>query len=291
MELTQLKQFKAVAEYGKISDAANALFISQPALSMAIQKLEKELDCKLFVRTKNSIALNDAGRIVLQYVDRVLSDLQNMERSLAEYQAKSISLNISTSSPFCYRHLVPQYLQSHPDSHIISNHALQEDLKDLLLSRRADLVFSTGPIHDDNIHNFFLYRNRLFISVPENHPLCEKKVVSLKDLKGETILRLEPCGDLGNQLKEIIRKRKCDIKEYYVYDPIIYNKQVETTPYLVFISSFQMMERREYPGRKNIRVQDDSFSLDIYLSYRADNEERIQPFKNWLIHNYSRLFA
>ena len=62
MELQQLKYFKTVAEVGKIAAAADALFISAPALSTAVSRLEKELGIPLFDRTNNSIRLNRQGR-------------------------------------------------------------------------------------------------------------------------------------------------------------------------------------------------------------------------------------
>ena len=66
MELQQLKYFKAVAEVGKISDAAESLFISAPALSTSISRLEKELGVQLFDRTNNKISLNIQGQIFLK---------------------------------------------------------------------------------------------------------------------------------------------------------------------------------------------------------------------------------
>ena len=75
MELQQLKYFKVVAEKGKISDAAQALFLSTPALSTSISRLEKELGVQLFDRTNNRIILNRQGQIFLRYVNEVLADL------------------------------------------------------------------------------------------------------------------------------------------------------------------------------------------------------------------------
>ena len=68
MELQQLRYFKAVADIGKISDAAESLFISAPALSTSISRLEKELGMQLFDRTSNRISLNPQGRIFLKPV-------------------------------------------------------------------------------------------------------------------------------------------------------------------------------------------------------------------------------
>ena len=75
MKLTQLQYFKAVAETGKISLAAKKLYVSAPALSIAIANLENELGVKLFDRTNNRIELNEQGKVYLGYVNQILSDL------------------------------------------------------------------------------------------------------------------------------------------------------------------------------------------------------------------------
>ncbi|MDR2499526.1 MAG: LysR family transcriptional regulator [Treponema sp.] len=65
MELTQLAQFKAIAECESLSRAAEKIYISQPSLSAALQKLEDELGARLFERTKGRIFLNEAGKRAL----------------------------------------------------------------------------------------------------------------------------------------------------------------------------------------------------------------------------------
>ena len=75
MKLTQLLYFKEVAEVGKVSLAAKKLFVSPPALSIAISNLEKELGVQLFDRTNNRVELNEQGRAYLRHVNKILNDL------------------------------------------------------------------------------------------------------------------------------------------------------------------------------------------------------------------------
>jgi len=75
MELQQLKYYQTVAHIGKISEAAEALFLSAPALSTSISRLEKELGMPLFDRTNNRIVLNAQGQIFLKYVNQVFACL------------------------------------------------------------------------------------------------------------------------------------------------------------------------------------------------------------------------
>ena len=73
MNLTHLKYFHTVAETGKIASAAEALFISAPALSTALARLEKELGMPLFERSGNRVTLNKQGQIFLRYVEQVFA--------------------------------------------------------------------------------------------------------------------------------------------------------------------------------------------------------------------------
>ena len=84
MELQQLKYFKKVAETEKISAAAESLFISAPARSASVARLEKELGMALFDRSGNSIRLNRQGRILLHYVNQVFASLESARVELRQ---------------------------------------------------------------------------------------------------------------------------------------------------------------------------------------------------------------
>ena len=84
MKLTQLQYFKTVAETGKISLAAKKLYVSAPALSIAIANLENELGVKLFDRTNNRIVLNEQGKVYLGYVNQILTDLNQANQVIQD---------------------------------------------------------------------------------------------------------------------------------------------------------------------------------------------------------------
>ena len=101
MELQQLRYFQAVAETGRISTAAKALYISPPALSASLARLEKDLGCALFDRGNNSIRLNRNGEIFKKYVDQALLSLDTARSELAraaELERRHISIAVTTSN-------------------------------------------------------------------------------------------------------------------------------------------------------------------------------------------------
>ena len=89
MKFNQLYYFKTVAEMGKISLAAKKLYVSPPALSIAISNLEKDLGVRLFDRSNNKIILNEQGRTYLQYVNQILRDLDNAKETVVNMTPES----------------------------------------------------------------------------------------------------------------------------------------------------------------------------------------------------------
>jgi DNA-binding transcriptional LysR family regulator len=88
MELTQLRQFQEIAKCKTLTQAAEHLHISQPALSTMLKKLEAELGLALFDRTKNRITLNEAGALTLQHAERILQEVDHLKTSLTEYSQR-----------------------------------------------------------------------------------------------------------------------------------------------------------------------------------------------------------
>ena len=115
MELIQLKYFKTVASIGKISEAAEALFISPSALSTSISRLEKELGVKLFDRTNNRILLNQQGQTFLKYVNQVFASLEAAKTELRQnalLQGHHVSLTSVLSTQWV--DLITAFTQSNP---------------------------------------------------------------------------------------------------------------------------------------------------------------------------------
>ena len=98
MELTLLYYFKTVAEQENITKAAELLYISQPALSKAIAKLEKSLDVTLFERRKGRISLSAMGRVYYEYVSSAFQVLESGEKKLEEMKESSGEM-VSIASP------------------------------------------------------------------------------------------------------------------------------------------------------------------------------------------------
>ena len=116
MELLQLKYFKTVAEKGKISAAAEALFLSPPALSTSISRLEKELGIPLFDRTGNRILLNRQGTIFLRHVNQIFEELDTAKEELHQsLLQESRNISVATVSSTQWIDLISAFSQTYPE--------------------------------------------------------------------------------------------------------------------------------------------------------------------------------
>lgn len=85
LELYQLRQLAAFAEYGTLSEAAEKLFLSQPALSRNMRKLEEDIGVPLFVRSRNKLELNENGRLTAELAVKALAEVDSIVHQVQEY--------------------------------------------------------------------------------------------------------------------------------------------------------------------------------------------------------------
>lgn len=193
MELQQLRYFKMVAEVGKISEAAEALFISAPALSATISRLERDLGMPLFDRTNNKITLNPQGEIFLQGVNRIFATLENtkeeMSRSLSLGERRHLSLCMISSTQWV--ELVTAFSQKYPEVTLSCTDMTRSNLElgglpgqsDLLLADQGDIP----PALASELEQTVLTEDHPLIMVNREHPLASRSAVEIGELKQEIL--------------------------------------------------------------------------------------------------------
>ena len=192
MELLQLKYFKTVAEMGKISDAAQALFISAPALSTSISRLEKELGVNLFDRTNNRIILNMQGQILLRYVNQVFSNLDCAKNELRQsmmMQRPHVCIASVASTQLV--DMITAFSQEHPRFTLQCTSLNRFELNSNGLSSQHSFLLAADEdipgIYADKLESVFLFEDHPVVMAHPDHPLAQKEAVDLNDLANETI--------------------------------------------------------------------------------------------------------
>ena len=197
MELRQLKYFVAVAEELNFSRAAGRMYLSQPALSQQIHKLEQELGVWLFDRTRNRIELTEAGKTLLDGARRVLSQVEQTTRATREAGGADRS-HLGVGFPEYANHtFVADILQAfqtrypYVDLEEHEMFTLQQTLQQIdgLKEGSLDAGFLLAPVDDEELDSEHVLDIELVAAVPENHPLAASdEEVSLGDLADERII-------------------------------------------------------------------------------------------------------
>lgn len=190
MELLQLKYFKTVAETGKISAAAEALFISAPALSTSISRLEKELGFPLFDRTHNAIRLNRQGQIFLRYVNQVFAtlDCARMEmRQSMLLQGQHVS--VATLSANVWIDLIAAFSQEYPHFTLSCTSLRLSQFAASGLGPQYSFLLAdeVPPALMGELDSVPLFSDRVAVMVHPEHPFVREESVRVSQLGGENL--------------------------------------------------------------------------------------------------------
>ena len=191
MEFYALQVFHTVATERSFSRAAEKLLRTQPAISLAVQRLETELGERLLDRSGKDILLTDAGRIVLEYARRFENGQRELEVALAELRDNSagrlvIGANESTTL-YLLRH-IQRYRRLYPKVKVQVRRCLSSKIPGQLLDGDLELgVISYDP-DDDRLVSTVIYSDHLAFVVSPQHRFAEREAVSIRELGMETFI-------------------------------------------------------------------------------------------------------
>lgn len=185
MQLAQIQGFMEVARLGNVSRAADALSITQPALTARLQALEQELGQPLFVRSARGVRLTDAGRAFLPYAEQAVSALASGISQLAELSrggAGELVLAVAPQvSTYVLPHVLLRYAEAHPGVRLVVRTAHTEEIVELVL--RQEVHAGIGRlVRDPQIDYQPLYDDELVLVSRPGHPLAGREAVSREAL-------------------------------------------------------------------------------------------------------------
>ncbi|MDP2820297.1 MAG: LysR substrate-binding domain-containing protein [Polaromonas sp.] len=194
MTLTELKYIVAVAREKHFGKGAEACHVSQPTLSVAIKKLEEELQVKLFERNANEITVTPLGEEIVRQAQSVLEQAESI-RDIAKRGkdplAGPLRLGIIyTIGPYLLPDLVRQVIAQTPQMPLILQENFTVKLIDSLRTGEIDCAILAEPFPDANLAIAPLYDEPFMAAVPSTHPLAARNNITAEELKKETMLLL-----------------------------------------------------------------------------------------------------
>jgi len=194
MTLTELKYIVAVARERHFGKAAEACFVSQPTLSVAVKKLEEELDVKLFERGANEVAVTDLGEDIVRLAQGVLEQAANIKEVAKRGRdpvAGPLKLGvIYTIAPYLLPDLVRQVITRSPQMPLMLQENFTVKLLEMLRTGEIDCAILAEPFPDTGLAIAPLYDEPFFAAVPRAHALAHQDSVTTDALKRETMLLL-----------------------------------------------------------------------------------------------------
>ena len=195
MTITQLKYTLAVAEYKNFTIAAEHCFVTQPTLSMQIQKLEEELDAKIFNRSKKPIELTDVGKRIVEQA-KVIVDESNRIIDIVHQQKGYVGGEFKLGIiPTIMPTLLPMFLKtfskSYPKVQLVIEELTTEEIIRKLMDGHIDAAIAATPLENEAIKERVLYYEPFVGLIPNEHRLFKQKKIKVDDLEIDDILLLE----------------------------------------------------------------------------------------------------
>lgn len=281
MNIQQLKYFIEVANTHNLSAAARNLFVTQPTLSLALKKMENELNTTLFTHTHKPYQLTDTGvylyehgQTLVEQFDQLVDDIHEMtERNGKE--KKRIRLGITTLFTVQFMKEISQFLETHPNVDLAINQNGSPHLQEMLVNKELDIGLISFPnLYPEEIYIEALETStkgyHVYIVVPEENPLSNKSELTFKELAGQRFSSLTTKFMLGRLLVE----RASD----FGYEPniVLYNDDLQVLLHSlrkndsIAILPIEYREVGKSDGLKWIPLKDKYDYFPIGLALRED---------------------
>ncbi len=213
MEIRQLMQFLVVVETGSFKSAAEQLYISRPAVSKAISKLENELNVVLFERHTSGVTLTETGRRLLSKVRSVVDAYQELEKEIQDYHglAKTLRIGLTYGLENILMDKLSGFESRHPDTHLEIISCTYDESPRLLDNHQLDVIFSGIWYGNPKYTSIPIYCGEVYYGVRQDSHIIsrgyilEEEIQSMPlyipqgglDVKSdqETILKIDESGN------------------------------------------------------------------------------------------------
>lgn len=208
LDLKRLRILREVAAHGSFSAAADALYVSQSAVSQQISALEAEAGTPLLLRLRGGPVLTDAGELLVSHADAAIARLEQAERELAELSGLGSGelrmISFPSASATIVTTAASEFSRSHPEIRLSLSEGDPEDSLPLLKRGQHDLAvvydFSLHPFENDpDLDLRPLLTEHMHVAISESHPLAELDEIELCELDEEPWL----CGNVTTSCREM----------------------------------------------------------------------------------------
>ena len=224
MTLTQLEYVLAVSKHQHFGRAAESCFVTQPTLSMQLQKLEDELQIIIFDRSKSPITATDEGKLIIEQAQRIIHEQKRMfaliDETKAELTGELKIAVIPTLAPYIIPMFIQSLVKSYPKLSIQIQEAKTEDIIEMLKKDEVDAGLLATPLHEKGIEERVLYYEPFYLFVSNKHPFYKKTKIKEEELDINEIWLLNK----GNCFRDQVLNICGQVKNSALNNPIYFEK-------------------------------------------------------------------
>ncbi|MDZ7878047.1 MAG: LysR substrate-binding domain-containing protein [Saprospiraceae bacterium] len=238
MTLQQLEYIIAVDNHRHFAKAAQACFVTQPTLSMMLQKLEEELGILIFDRSKQPVVPTEIGRIVIEQARKVLQETAEL-REIVENQREILRGElrlgiIPTLAPYLLPLFLKGFSEKYPDIRLIISELMTHDITQKLKKDQLDIGIMATPTDDGELFETFLFKEQFVVYAAENEAILNKRFLLAQDIDVNRLVLLEEGHCMRTQIINL-----CELRQTTNQLPNIFYESgsIETLKNLIDIHS------------------------------------------------------
>jgi DNA-binding transcriptional LysR family regulator len=222
MELRHLRTIAAVARHRSFTKAAEELYLAQSAISQQIRRLEAELGVEVFRRTSRSVELTAEGRVILDYAQRVLAEVDGLHSELEELtgllRGQLRIGGVYPTGPYDLFGMLADFRAAHPG---VAIHMVEDTQDGVLEALRADeLDCAFTALNPDALGNEFaatlLWEEEIVVALPGDHALCARAQVTFEELAAQDLIAYRENSALRRRLERTMAERNLEPRNAFV---------------------------------------------------------------------------
>ena len=274
MHLHQLKYFVSVVETGSVTKASERCFISQPSISQQLRKLEDSIGKKLFSRIKGKLILTDAGQVMYEQAQKILSDVEETKHRVSDLDDASggaVSIGIlPTLAPFMLPGTLLALSAEYPEATVKVREEISEAIVAAARRGEVDILIEVSPIQDGYLNIEPLFSDEFFVAVHENNPLARLDVVPIDALDGIPFILLEDIHCLARQIEQYCFNKQFIPKVLFQASQLSTVKQLIQSQYGVSILPGIAVDNESDSWIRYIKLDGETPTREVILATAKD---------------------
>lgn len=265
-----LKQFVTFFRVGTLSEASEELHISQSTLTRSMQKLESIFEVPLFIRTKNSISLNETGLLAAQDAEMLLHQIEQMLRRARDFDRLNRTILIGACTPVPVLDLIRRINQQHPEATISAETKKIPQLMDGVKNGTYELVLLPFCPEDSELQCIKFGEEHLSFLLPKRHRLAKRKSLSVSEMNGENMLLFQEIGFWH----DLVLDKMPDSRFLMQTERYTFLELIENSSMPVFTTdAYQGPESHD---RVSVPITDPEFNVTYYLVFKRENKKQYE---------------